>query len=213
MNPDITQLIIEHMAVAVSAATGVLAAKGKRVDLFGVVVLALVTALGGGTIRDLLAGDLPVFWLRDPGYLLNITVTALALFFVRRLRDLPEDVLLVADAFALALFTVVGARKGMVMNFSPPVAVLLGVITGVAGGILRDVLRREIPLVFQPQIHLYATAAAIGATAYVILYRWWSPDSLGNWIGVGIIFLLRLLGLRLKLALPMFQSDKTSNPS
>src|SRR5262249_11519208 len=138
--------------------TGVLAARGKRIDLFGIMVLALVTAFGGGTVRDLLVGDLPVVWLRSSAYLLNAAATALLTFFFARLWDPPRRVLLVADAFALALFTMIGARKGVALQFTAPVAVLLGVVTGVAGGILRDVLIGEVPLVFQPEIHLYATA-------------------------------------------------------
>src|SRR3954447_13040810 len=153
------QRCLEHFGIAVSAISGVLAARGKRVDLFGVLVLALVTSFGGGTVRDVLVGDLPVVWIREPAFLLNATLVTFVTFFVRRVRELPRSFLLVADAFALALFTIVGTRKGIVMNFAPPVAVLLGVVTGVAGGILRDVLTGEVPLVFRPQIYLYATAA------------------------------------------------------
>jgi uncharacterized membrane protein YeiH len=106
------QLWLEHFGVAVSAVSGVLAARGKRVDLFGVLVLALVTAFGGGTVRDLLAG-VPVFWMHHPALLLNAAGTAVITFFVRRVRELPSGWLLVADAFALALFTIVGTRKGL----------------------------------------------------------------------------------------------------
>src|SRR5688572_31863731 len=128
------QTWLEHFGVGVSAISGVLAARGKKVDLFGVLVLALVTAFGGGTVRDVLVGDLPVVWIREPGFLLNATAVAVVTFFVRRVRELPRSVLLVADAFALALFTIIGTRKGLALNFAPPVAVMLGVVTGVAGG-------------------------------------------------------------------------------
>src|SRR3954462_9463502 len=138
------QIWLEHFGVGVSAISGVLAARGKRVDLFGVLVLALVTAFGGGTVRDLLVGDLPVVWIREPAFLLNASIMALLTFFVRRVRELPRGFLLVADAFALALFTIIGTRKGVALQFAPPVAVLLGVVTGVAGGILRDVLTGEV---------------------------------------------------------------------
>ena len=101
MNPSSTlQPILEHIGISVAAITGVLAARGKRIDLFGVLVLALVTAFGGGTVRDLLVGDLPPVWLRSSDYLLNATVTALVTFFVIRLRSLPGRVLVVADAWA-----------------------------------------------------------------------------------------------------------------
>jgi uncharacterized membrane protein YeiH len=201
------QTWLEHFGVGVSAISGVLAARGKKVDLFGVIVLALVTAFGGGTVRDVLVGE-PVVWIRDPAFLLNATAVALLTFFVRRVRDLPQSVLLIADAFALALFTIVGTRKGVALEFAPPVAVLLGVVTGVAGGILRDVLTGEVPLVFQPQIYLYATAALIGATAFVTAHQWW-PNHPGITVGCTVlILLLRLAGIRLKLSLPVLEPER-----
>jgi uncharacterized membrane protein YeiH len=202
------QIWLEHFGVAVSAISGVLAARGKKVDLFGVLVLALVTSFGGGTVRDVLIGDLPVVWMREPALLLNATAIAFVTFFVRRVRELPRSVLLVADACALALFTIVGTRKGVAMNFAPSVAVLLGVITGVAGGILRDVLTGEVPMVFRPQIYLYATAALAGGTAFVVLHHWWPNQPAVTVVCAGSILALRLVGIRLKLSLPVLESDK-----
>jgi hypothetical protein len=105
---------------------GCLAAKGKRIDLFGALVLGLVTAFGGGTVRDLLVGDTPVAWLRGPAHLLSATITTLTTFVVARFIVFPQRALLLADAFALALFVVVGTRKGLNLNLSAPVTVLLG---------------------------------------------------------------------------------------
>jgi len=201
------QTWLEHFGVSVSAISGVLAARGKRVDLFGVLVLALVTSFGGGTVRDVLVGDLPVVWIREPSFLLNASIVAIATFFVRRVRELPRTFLLVADAFALALFTIVGTRKGVALNFAPPVAVLLGVVTGVAGGILRDVLTGEVPLVFQPQIYLYATAALIGATAFVTLLKVWPNQPALTVLCTTMILALRLAGIRLKLSLPILEEE------
>ena len=174
-------------------------------DLFGVVVLALVTAFGGGTVRDVLVGDTPVAWLRDPAYLLNASLTAVTTFFVPRLRELPERFLLVADAFALALFTIVGARKGVVLELAGPVAVLLGVVTGVTGGMLRDVLTGEVPLVFRPHIRLYATAALAGGAAFVILHRWWPGQPAVTVTAVSVVLALRLAGIWLKISLPVLE--------
>jgi uncharacterized membrane protein YeiH len=202
------QTWLEHFGVSVSAISGVLAARGKKVDLFGVLVLALVTSFGGGTVRDVLVGDLPVVWIREPAFLLNATSVALVTFFVRRLRELPRSILLVADAFALALFTIVGVRKGVVLEFAAPVAVLLGVVTGVAGGILRDVLTGEVPLVFQPQIYLYATAALIGATVFVVWNYWQPQQPLATVVCTALILALRLVGIRLKLSLPVLESEE-----
>lgn len=204
--PLVPQSVLEHFGIAVAAITGVLAARGKRIDLFGVLVLALVTAYGGGTVRDLLMGDLPPVWLRSSAYLLNATLTALATFFVVRLRSLPERVLLIADAFALALFTIIGVSKGITVGFTPSVAILLGIITGVAGGILRDVLLGEVPLVFRREINLYATAALGGAALYVGLHAAGIAEEIATTAGVILTLALRLAGIRWKIGLPLLEA-------
>ena len=204
--PLVPQSVLEHFGIAVAAITGVLAARGKRIDLFGVLVLALVTAYGGGTVRDLLMGDLPPVWLRSSAYLLNATLTALATFFVVRLRSLPERVLLIADAFALALFTIIGVSKGITVGFTPSVAILLGIITGVAGGILRDVLLGEVPLVFRREINLYATAALGGAALYVGLHATGIAEQIATTAGVILTLALRLAGIRWKISLPLLEA-------
>ena len=205
MNAPSLQPVLEHVGISVSAISGVLAARGRRIDLFGVVVLALVTAFGGGTVRDVLVGDVPVVWLRNPDYLLNATLTALVAFFAVRLRHLPRVALLVADAFALALFTMIGTRKGVSLELSASVAVLLGVVTGVTGGILRDVLTGEVPLVFQPEIHLYATAALLGSIAFVALRAAGVAEPLATVAGAAAVLSLRLAGIRWKISLPVFE--------
>jgi len=205
------QRSLEHFGIAVSAISGVLAARGKRIDLFGVLVLALVTAFGGGTVRALLVGDFPVVWLRSPEFLLNATSIALLTFFTVRIWNLPHNVLLIADAFALALFSMLGAQKGIALGFSAPVTVLLGVVTGVAGGIIRDVLTGEVPLVFQPEIHLYATAALTGAAAFVILVKLGLDEPIATPLGLAMVLGLRLLGIRWRITLPLFESPRSES--
>jgi uncharacterized membrane protein YeiH len=196
---------IEQAAVAVCAISGALAATGKRLDLFGVLVLAVVAAVGGGTIRDLCLGARPVFWIENPSHIVTASVTALVTFFIARVWVLPQRALVIADAFGLALFTIVGTEKSLALQSSGVIAVMLGIITGVAGGILRDVLRREVPLVFQPDIYLYATAAFCGATAFVALQHF-RPDAPENrFLGMGLILALRLAAIGWKLRLPVFQ--------
>ena len=197
-------LTLELVAVGVCAVTGVLAAVGKQVDLFGVLVLAVVTAFGGGTVRDLLLGDVPVAWMRNPNYLLTAVLAGLGTFVVARYRPLPRAVLLVADAFGLALFTMIGTRKGLAFGVAVPVGVLLGVITGVAGGILRDILTGTIPLVFRPTIYLYATAALCGAVVYVLVLRWIPTGAVAASSSAATTLVLRLAAIRWKLGLPLF---------
>jgi len=196
---------IEFIAVGVSALTGVLAARGRDIDLFGVLVLAVVTAFGGGTLRDLMVGDTPVFWLRSSAYLYTGLGVGLVSFYAFRKRGPHALVLAVADAFALALFNVVGARKGLALGFDSSVAVLLGIVTGVAGGILRDVLVGQVPVVFRPTTPLYATAAAAGGLVYAALLRsaHWSTD-VAEFCGVAVCLMLRLGALRFQLRLPAF---------
>jgi uncharacterized membrane protein YeiH len=193
-----------HFAVAVSAISGVLAGSGKKVDLFGVIVLGLVTALGGGTVRDVVLGN-PVFWLADANFVINGVMTSAVTFFISRYWTVPAAVLALADAFGLALFTVLGAVIGMKAGVGLTNAVVLGVITGVAGGILRDVLVGEIPLVFRREIYLYATAAVAGATIFVLLEREYPGEPLNRLAGIASTLLLRIAAIRWKLSLPVFQ--------
>jgi uncharacterized membrane protein YeiH len=201
------QPVLEHFGITVAAITGVLAGRHKRIDLFGVLVLALVTAFGGGTVRDVLAGDLPPVWIRSSDYLLNASLTAAIMFFLLRARSLPGRLLLIADAGALALFTLIGVRKGMTLQFTPPIAIMLGVITGVAGGIIRDVLIGEVPLVFRREIHLYATAALGGAILYVVLHRLGMTEVVATAVAALTTLSLRLAGIRWKIGLPAMEPE------
>ncbi len=200
-------VLLDHFGVSVGALTGVLAARGRRLDLFGVLVLSLVTALGGGSLRDLLAGDTPVVWLKSPHLFYTACITAMVAFIVCR-RWEPHAVLLhIADAFALAFFTISGTQKGLRLEFAEPVAIALGVITGVAGGIIRDVLTSRVPLVFQPEIYLYATAAFAGGLAYCLLVPRLDPAT-AMWSAVAVTLVLRLGAIRFRLGLPVFPSDE-----
>ena len=195
---------IEYIAVAVCAISGVLAAEGKRMDLFGVIVLALVTAVGGGTIRDLCLGAQPVFWIKQPLHVWTALVAAVTTFVFVRFTHLPQKLLAIADAFGLALFGIAGTEKALAFGTSGVVAVLLGIVTGVAGGILRDVLRREVPWVFQAEVELYATAVFAGALVFVLLREWFPASESDRYIGMAVILLLRFAAMRWKLRLPTF---------
>ena len=198
-------LVFEQAGVAVAAISGVLAAENKRVDLFGVVVLALVTALGGGTIRDVVLAAKPVFWIHTPAFVLNASVTAVVMFCIVRYWNVPARFLVAADAFALGLFTILGAAKALTAGVGGTAAVVLGVITGVAGGIIRDVLVREVPLVFRQQIYLYATAAVCGASVFVLGTTRWPQGSAWSFAGLLVILVLRFAAIRWRLTLPLYE--------
>src|SRR5436190_15274607 len=196
---------VEHFAVVGCAASGVLAAEGRRMDLFGALVLALVTAVGGGTIRDLCLGA-PVFWIKDPTHVRTAIIAAVATFVLARFIRMPHRALAVADAIGLALFGVIGTEKALLLGSPPLVAIMMGVITGVAGGILRDVLRREVPWVFQREVDLYATAVFFGALVLVLLRQYAPPSEAHRYIAMSVILALRLAAMRWKLRLPVFKS-------
>lgn len=198
------QYLLEHLGTTVSAISGVLAGRGKEVDLFGVIVLALVTAVGGGTLRDLIL-DLRPFWVADPWFVINASVSALLIFVVVRFHQLPLRLLLIADAAGLALFTVVGVEKALAANVAPTIAVVMGVMTGVAGGIIRDVLTGEVPMVFRRQIYLYATASFCGALVFIGLHDWLENPAL-RLTAAGTTLVLRLLAMQWRLRLPEFQA-------
>ncbi|MBE7495291.1 MAG: trimeric intracellular cation channel family protein [Verrucomicrobiaceae bacterium] len=202
---------IEYFAVAICAITAVLAAEGKHIDLFGVLVLALVTAVGGGTIRDLCLGARPVFWIEQPHHVWTALIAAAVTFVVVRFTHLPSKLLDVADAFGLALFGIAGTEKALAFGAPGIVAILLGIVTGVAGGILRDVLRREIPWVFQAGVNLYATAVFAGALVFILLREHLPPSETHRYIGMGVILVLRLAAMRWKLRLPTYRT-RGKNP-
>lgn len=189
-----------------SAVAGALAARGRRVDLFGVVVLALVTALGGGTIRDICLGATPVFWIGDWRYAATSVVTGVATFWLIRQMEPLLKYLELADALALALFTIVGATKTLAHGADGFAAVVLGTVTGVAGGVLRDVLLNELPLVFRPEIRLYATAAILGAMVYVGARQLGMGENGSMVAGVITTLTIRLAAIRWAVSLPVFEA-------
>lgn len=188
---------------AVFALSGALAAGRHRMDPFGVIVLASVTAVGGGSIRDALIGATPVFWIRDPNYIIVILATVLVcLLLVRRPRKVPEYILPVADAFGLALFTVIGAEKALNMGLSGMIAVVMGLITGVGGGIIRDLLCRQVPMVLRTEV--YATASIIGGIGYTVSLAYGMGEKMALFLAMTSALLIRLSAIKWHLSLPAF---------
>lgn len=194
------------LGVIVFAITGSLAAGKNRLDLFGGLVLALVTALGGGTLRDLILGKHPIFWISDLTYIYFVAATALIVFVIARYKKLPERTLLIADAFGLAIFSVLGAQVAIQEGMPGLVAVIMGMLTGVAGGIIRDILSNQIPLILRQEI--YATAALAGATAYVALYQISNISQLNLALAAAITLGLRLAAIKWKFSLPTFLTNQ-----
>ena len=197
---------MDLFGVAVFAITGSLAAGKKRMDLFGVVVLATVTALGGGTLRDLVLGTGPVFWVSAPIYLLVTVATAIVTFFLVRFCGLPLKLLSVADAFGLAVFTVLGTQKALDMGISPGIAVVMGIMTGVVGGMIRDVFSGEIPLILRREI--YATASLCGAVTFCLVSVALQNQGIAAIVSVAVTLGLRLSAIKWKMSLPLYISHE-----
>ena len=159
---------LDIFGIIVFALSGALMAGRYQLDPFGVVVLASVTAVGGGTIRDVIL-QTPVFWVEKPYYLYVILATALlTIVLIRQPKRIPKRFLLIADALGLALFAVLGTQKALYLGAPVPVAIVLGTITGVAGGMIRDVLCNVIPMILRQEI--YALAAMLGGSLFIFLH-------------------------------------------
>jgi uncharacterized membrane protein YeiH len=194
---------LDLVGVAVFAVSGVLAARSRGLDLLGVIVIAAMTAIGGGTLRDLLLNRYPVFWITDAHYLTVIIASALLTVGYVRVRPPPGNALLVADALGLALFALSGAQVAEAAQCPPLIVVLMGTITGVAGGVLRDVVTAQVPLILRRDI--YATAAILGVSLYLLLQGLGLQRSRAFWVGMVAVVALRLLAIRWSLQLPIFR--------
>lgn len=194
------------LGVAVFAASGALAGGRKNFDPIGVTVLAMVTATGGGTIRDVLI-DRPIFWIADPNHIIVcLFSTVITVIWARFFRP-PMRALLYADAIGLCFFAISGAQIAENAGLSALIIILMGTITGTAGGLLRDVLSVEVPLIFRKS-ELYVTTCVVGLAAYVGL-RWleWSQTEAGI-AGAAIILALRLASIRWQLTLPIIKVNQ-----
>lgn len=195
--------LADLFGVAVFAITGALMAGRKSMDLFGVLVIAIITALGGGTLRDLILDNHPVSWIRNDTYIVVASISAVAtVLWVRLTRPIHERGLLIADAFGLAVFTVIGTEVALQHNVPHSTAVIMGVMTGVAGGVMRDVICNEIPLIFQKEI--YATACILGSLVFIVLRAMDTPHWLDTGIAMLTVLLTRLAAIHWRLSLPRF---------
>ncbi|HET7343662.1 MAG TPA: trimeric intracellular cation channel family protein [Methylomirabilota bacterium] len=195
--------VLDLVGVAVFAVSGVLAARHRELDLLGVIVIAAITAIGGGTLRDLLLNRYPIFWITDAQYLTVIVVAALLTVAYARVRPPPGNALLVADALGLALFALSGAQVAEAARCPPIIVVLMGTMTGAAGGVLRDVITAQVPLILRRDI--YATAAIAGVALYLLLQALGLQRSWAFAAGMAVVVALRLLAIRWGLRLPIFR--------
>jgi uncharacterized membrane protein YeiH len=194
---------LDLFGIVVFAFSGALMAGRYKLDPFGVVVLSAVTAIGGGTIRDVIL-QTPVFWVENPIYLYVILATALlTIAFIRCPKRIPKRFLLVSDAFGLALFAVLGTEKALSLGAAIPVAIVMGMMTGVAGGMIRDVLCNVIPMILRQEI--YATAAILGGALFTGFSYLGLPEHIAIIGAILGALALRLAAIYWRVTLPAFQ--------
>jgi uncharacterized membrane protein YeiH len=198
--------IIDILGTFSFAAAGAFAAMEKKLDPFGVLIISFATAIGGGTIRDLLIGDFPVAWLKNMTAVWIIIAGSLAaLFFGSYLKKL-DRMLFIFDALGLGLFTMIGIQKGIDHGFNIGICIMLGTITGCFGGVLRDVLLNNVPLIFQKEI--YALASITGGAIFFLLLNLYIDQNLAYILGIIIVFIIRVLAVRFNWSLPKFYENK-----
>jgi uncharacterized membrane protein YeiH len=183
--------VLDLCGVAVFAISGVASARRVGMDIFGILVIAVITAIGGGTLRDLLLGRHPVFWIDDAAYLAVISTTVAATLVYVRWWPTPTQLLYLADTGGLALFTVGGTQTALVLGTHWHAAIVMGMLSGCAGGILRDVLCGEVPYLLRCEV--YATAALAGAGLYILLLRLGAPELASALVAMVTVVAIRLV--------------------
>jgi uncharacterized membrane protein YeiH len=192
--------ILTYIAVIASSISGALEARKHQMDIVGATTIAFINAFGGGTVRDLLLGRTPVFWTIDPALSISTFVVALISFY--RLKRISNLLLITADAIGLGIFSILGATYTLQLELSPIVAILMGVVTGIFGGVLRDVMSNRVPSVFGQSTELYATCSLAGTSLFILLTILHVNTLLASMAGATTIFILRLFAIRFKVTLP-----------
>ncbi len=197
---------LDLLGTLVFAISGTMSAANKKLDLFGATFAGFVTAIGGGTLRDIILGKFPVSWVSDMNYfyiiIIGVVITFLFKQFIRRMKR----TLFLFDTIGIGVFTIIGLEKSLMLGIHPILAVLMGVFTAVMGGVIRDILCNDIPLIFRKEI--YATACLLGGTIFIILNSLNINTAVNQFITISFIIALRIVCIRYKLALPVLEIDK-----
>jgi uncharacterized membrane protein YeiH len=194
---------LDFAGIAVFAATGALAASRKQLDIVGFIFFASVTGIGGGTLRDLVLGKLPVFWIKEPSYIAVCTIIAILVFFLAHLVEYRYRLLLWLDAIGMAAYCVMGAMIGLEAGISPYASIVMGIMTATFGGILRDLLSGEQSVLLRNEI--YISASLLGAISYIALTVGNIDKFIAISLSVSLAFLLRAAALQLGWTMPRYK--------
>lgn len=193
-------LALDYIGTFVFAISGTLTAANKRLDFFGATVIGFVTAVGGGTLRDMMLGDLPVAWMQNINYFwVIIAGVAVTIIFRKQVMQLKRTLFLF-DTIGIAVFTILGLKKALLLNIDPPMAVMMGLSSAVVGGVIRDTLCNEVPLIFHREI--YATACIAGALVYLLTSYLGIPETICELSTVVSIIIIRIVVVKFNIALP-----------
>lgn len=196
--------IIDVLGTVAFAISGVLVAMEKKLDVFGVFIIAFVTAVGGGTLRDVLIGNTPVAWMKEPMYILIILLSVVvAILFSSSLKYFSKSLFLF-DTIGIGLYTMVGIEKGLNADLLPVICIALGTMTASFGGVLRDILCNEIPVIFRKEI--YATVCILGGGVYFLLIQFPIDNTIAYIVAIISIIVMRILAVRFKISLPNIYS-------
>ena len=190
------------IAITAEAMSGALAAGRRNMDMFGVAMIAFITALGGGTVRDMLLGHFPVGWTQHPAYIYLTISAGLFTMLVARFMHHLHKVFLVLDAMGLIAFTVIGCNVALQLEYSTPVVVMAGMITGIFGGILRDILCQRVPVVLRHE--LYASVSMLVALLYLLMHHLGIDPDITLLASFGFGLAVRLAAIRWSWSLPVF---------
>lgn len=193
---------IDLFGVAVFAMAGAIEAARNRFDLFGVLVLSFVSALGGGTLRDLLLNVSPLAWIGDLTLAYVALVSGFAMFLLAKFIRVPFQMMLYADAIGLAAFTVSGTQAAIALELPGLIVIMMGMSSGIFGGIIRDIMANEIPLIFRRDV--YATASLTGAIWVYYAQKFGMPMNLAALTGLNIVIIIRFAAIKWRLSLPAF---------
>ncbi len=195
-------LVIYLIAITTEAMSGALAAGRRNMDLFGVAVIAFVTALGGGTIRDVVLGNFPIGWTQHPEYVYLVILAGLATIVLAQFMHHMKSIFLMLDAMGLVAFSLIGSNVALQLDYPVVVIIMAGMMTGICGGILRDVLCNQVPVVFRRE--LYASVSLFVCTLFLVLKSSGIDSDLNTVVSFILGFAFRMLALRLSWGLPTF---------
>ncbi|ARV10566.1 hypothetical protein BTO05_13325 [Winogradskyella sp. PC-19] len=198
---------IDILGTIAFAISGVLVAMNKKMDAFGVFIIAFVTAVGGGTLRDVLIGATPVFWMTDMTFITVISAAAFfAVVFRKYIRHLRRSLFLF-DTIGIGLYTVIGIEKGLAADLNPVICIALGTMSACFGGVIRDILCNEIPVIFRKEV--YASACIIGGLTYFLMLQFLEERNYLFLIAGAVVIIVRLLAVIFKVSLPSLYKSKT----